>query len=167
MERRSKEPAERIHIDLQKTDPGNFRGTLMDGELAPRDPYSSGSIFVTTENTKPRTPGRVRPEHPTDPGMFRILMNTGKTRQRQFREKSLRGKVRLVPYLFLEYGTPCISLKVGIDTLYVVQNITEFCSLIEGGHSKRYGQKLAFIHQLSAFTPASQPLGYSWRGVPM
>ena len=158
MERRSREPAERIHIDLQKTDPGNFRGTLMDGELAARDPYSSGSIFVTTENTKPRTPGRVRPEHPTDPGMFRILMNTGKTRQRQFREKSLRGKVRLVPYLFLEYGTPCISLKVGVDTLYVVQNITEFCSLIEGGHSKRYGQKLAFIHQLSAFTPASQPL---------
>lgn len=111
------------------------------------------SIFARPQPEKRKNP------HPTDPTLYQILLQNGKKKQRYYLEKGIRGKVRLYPTI-TTYSPEELSVtfKIGQDKPYVLSNLTEFCTNVEGAVYKRYGKNLAFTHQLSAFEEQSRKM---------
>ena len=65
--------------------------------------------------------------------------------------ESIYGKVRLEPFVQMEYGYARVEFKIGIDTMYVLKNISTFLESIHICERVHYGKKLEFYHHIDAF----------------
>lgn len=65
--------------------------------------------------------------------------------------ESIYGKVRLEPFVQMEYGYARVEFKIGIDTMYVLKNISAFLESIHKCERVHYGKKLEFYHHMDAF----------------
>ncbi len=65
--------------------------------------------------------------------------------------ESIYGKVRLEPFVQMEYGYARVEFKIGIDTMYVLKNISTFLESIHKCERVHYGKKLEFYHHMDAF----------------
>lgn len=80
--------------------------------------------------------------------LSRLAMRAGQT-----------GRVRLVPVFHrTANGYPAWSFRIGIDRLYILQNISEFVQNIREGKTVTYGKELTLHHALEQFDPLSQSL---------
>lgn len=70
--------------------------------------------------------------------------------------ESIYGKVRLEPFVQMEYGYARVEFKIGTDTMYVLKNITEFLDAIHKCERVHYGKKLEFYHHMDAFDEAAR-----------
>ncbi|MDO4324083.1 MAG: SNF2 helicase associated domain-containing protein [Lachnospiraceae bacterium] len=84
----------------------------------------------------------------------------------QFREKravqlkagtiSQEGVLQFVPRLTRKNGRLFISFRIGIEKLFVVKSLTDFCEAVRNSMVKQYGSKAEFNHGLSNFTQEAQ-----------
>ncbi len=65
--------------------------------------------------------------------------------------ESIYGKVRLEPFVQMEYGYARVEFKIGIETMYVLKNISTFLESIHTCERVHYGKKLEFYHHIDAF----------------
>lgn len=65
--------------------------------------------------------------------------------------ESIYGKVRLEPFVQMEYGYARVEFKIGTDTMYVLKNISVFLEAIHKCERVHYGKKLEFYHHMDAF----------------
>ncbi len=65
--------------------------------------------------------------------------------------ESIYGKVRLEPFVQMEYGYARVEFKIGTDTMYVLKNISAFLEAIHKCERVHYGKKLEFYHHMEAF----------------
>lgn len=65
--------------------------------------------------------------------------------------EAIYGKVRLEPFVQMEYGYARVEFKIGTDTMYVLKNISEFLEAIHKCDRVHYGKKLEFYHHIDAF----------------
>ena len=65
--------------------------------------------------------------------------------------ESIYGKVRLEPFVQMEYGYARVEFKIGTDTMYVLKNISAFLDAIRLCERVHYGKKLEFYHHIDAF----------------
>ena len=70
--------------------------------------------------------------------------------------ESIYGKVRLEPFVQMEYGYARVEFKIGTDTMYVLKNITEFLNAIHKCERVHYGKKLEFYHHMDAFDESAK-----------
>lgn len=68
------------------------------------------------------------------------------------------GNVRIEPLLTLSEDKVEAEFRVGIDHMYVIKDVLEFCSRIRKGELFTYGKQLAFTHIPEAFAPNSRGL---------
>lgn len=94
----------------------------------------------------------------TELELYRILMGNGMEQQLQYRQQSIKGKVRLEPVFHDNFGKATVEFKIGITHMYVLKNVMEFEELMRRKESKRYGAKLDFYHHMSAFSKESVPI---------
>lgn len=66
--------------------------------------------------------------------------------------------VKLIPRLVAAMPVPMINLKIGIDRMYVVKDISAFIKAVKGGELYAYGKQFSFVHQLAAFDEESARL---------
>lgn len=72
---------------------------------------------------------------------------------------SIKGSVHLVPILFYHQPNKIVlTLKIGIDTFYIVKDIQQMLQAIRKKTKIHYGAKLDFVHDLSCFDKSSQAL---------
>lgn len=97
--------------------------------------------------------GRAR----SDPGAVALL--------RQYAQKALSQvfvpapcQASLVPTIYFNQGDAFLSLKIGVDRLYVVKNFQEFIRALRSGETINYGKKFSMAHNLANFEEQSQPL---------
>lgn len=141
---RIENPVEKISI--------NIKSSIGDAEKIENN-NQKNTIFAE----KPREIVQ-RPKHITDSGMYHILLKNGMKKKNYYLEKGIRRKVKVEPFLQREYDTLLLTIKIGITQMYVISNISEFCEMIHSEKYKVYGKKLAFTHQMSAFTDESKEL---------
>ena len=127
-------------------------------EVSGKEPEKERGSFGIFRDTSQDAGRENRQKHPTDPELYDILMQNGMIKQRIYREKEMVGQVRVVPILVSEFGELLLTLKIGITQMYVLSNVIEFCQLVKGGQTKRYGKKLEFTHQMQFFTPESREI---------
>lgn len=65
--------------------------------------------------------------------------------------EAIYGKVRLEPFVQMEYGYARVEFKIGTDTMYVLKNISAFLEAIHKCERVHYGKKLEFYHHMEAF----------------
>ena len=70
--------------------------------------------------------------------------------------ESIYGKVRLEPFVQMEYGYARVEFKIGTETMYVLKNISEFLEAIHKCERVHYGKKLEFYHHMDAFDEAAK-----------
>ena len=68
------------------------------------------------------------------------------------------GKVELEPYFEMDYGYARLEFKIGIETKYILKNISGFLHSIHVNEKVHYGKKLDFYHHMEAFTEKSKRL---------
>ena len=72
--------------------------------------------------------------------------------------ETIYGKVELEPYFELDYGYARLEFKIGIETKYVLKNISAFLHYIDTNEKVHYGKKLDFYHHIEAFTDNAKRL---------
>lgn len=71
----------------------------------------------------------------------------------------LSDDVQIVPVIKKEmYDRFSVSFKIGVNQLYKIKNIVEFCEAVENEATYLYGKKLEFVHKRSAFCKSTLPL---------
>ncbi len=70
--------------------------------------------------------------------------------------ESVYGKVELEPHFEMNYSYAKVEFKIGVDTKYVLKNITAFLESLNANEKVRYGKKLEFYHHMDAFTEFSK-----------
>lgn len=66
--------------------------------------------------------------------------------------ESIYGKVEIEPYFEMDYGYARVEFKIGIDTKYVLKNISAFLHSLHVNEKVHYGKKLEFYHHMEAFS---------------
>ncbi|MDD6257811.1 MAG: SNF2 helicase associated domain-containing protein [Erysipelotrichaceae bacterium] len=105
--------------------------------------------------------GKARPKRNTDPAIMDLIQDY-QNDQPLITEVSSQP-VRIEPYIN-GYGNTqesmSVEFKIGIcgQHMYIIQNISNFCSMIENHERKKYGKQLDFVHERNAFEPACRPL---------
>lgn len=66
------------------------------------------------------------------------------------------GKVEIEPYIEMDYGYARLEFKVGIDSKYVLKNISGFLESVRNNEKVHYGKKLEFYHHMEAFSESAQ-----------
>lgn len=105
--------------------------------------------------------GKGRPERNTDPAIMDLISDY--QNERPLLTETTSQPVRIEPYIN-GYGdrseSMSVEFKIGIygQHMYIIQNISGFCSLIENHERKKYGKQLDFVHERNAFEPACRPL---------
>ena len=66
--------------------------------------------------------------------------------------EQIYGKVEIEPYFDMDYGFARVEFKIGVDTKYVLKNISSFLHSLEINERVHYGKKLDFYHHMEAFT---------------
>lgn len=72
--------------------------------------------------------------------------------------ENIYGKVELEPYFEMDYGYAKLEFKIGVDTKYVLKNISSFLHSIHVNEKVHYGKKLDFYHHMEAFTEKTRRL---------
>lgn len=65
--------------------------------------------------------------------------------------EAVYGKVRIEPMFQMEYDYARVEFKIGIDTMYILKNISAFLYAIQMCEKVHYGKKLDFYHHMEAF----------------
>ena len=73
-------------------------------------------------------------------------------------QRELYEKVRLEPQLQVSEGGISMSLKIGIEQMYVLKDVFAFARSMETGNEVSYGKKLQFIHVPKVFEAKSEEL---------
>lgn len=68
------------------------------------------------------------------------------------------GKVELAPNFAMAYGYATVDFKIGVESKYVLKNISAFLSAVASGERVHYGKKLDFYHHMEAFTEDAKRL---------
>lgn len=70
--------------------------------------------------------------------------------------ETIYGKVRLEPFVQMEYGYARVEFKIGTDTMYVLKNVSAFLEAIHKCERVHYGKKLEFYHHMDAFDESAK-----------
>lgn len=100
----------------------------------------------------------VKPLPKTTPAMKTLLGRQIMKRSLPIVQKDILGKVMLEPFLYINGTEVYVSFKIGITHKYVLKDVFQFVELVMQNAEFSYGQKLGFIHDMSAFEPQSRPL---------
>lgn len=65
--------------------------------------------------------------------------------------EAIYGKVRIEPAFQMEYDYAKVEFKIGVDTMYILKNISAFLYAIHMCEKVHYGKKLDFYHHMEAF----------------
>ena len=65
--------------------------------------------------------------------------------------EAVYGKVRIEPSFKMEFDYANVEFKIGIDTMYILKNISAFLYAIRMCEKVHYGKKLDFYHHMEAF----------------
>lgn len=84
---------------------------------------------------------------------LKSLLNqyTMQSTSRYMLPENIYGKVRLEPFVQMEYGYARVEFKIGVDTMYVLKDISAFLQSIHTCERVHYGKKLEFYHHMEAF----------------
>lgn len=72
--------------------------------------------------------------------------------------ESIYGKVELEPYFEMDYGYARLEFKIGIETKYILKNISAFLHSVAVNEKVHYGKKLDFYHHKEAFSDNAKRL---------
>lgn len=72
--------------------------------------------------------------------------------------ENIYGKVELEPYFEMDYGYARLEFKIGIETKYILKNISGFLHSIHINEKVHYGKKLDFYHHMEAFSDNAKRL---------
>ena len=72
--------------------------------------------------------------------------------------ENIYGKVELEPYFEMDYGYARLEFKIGIETKYILKNISGFLHSIHVNEKVHYGKKLDFYHHMEAFSDNAKRL---------
>ena len=65
--------------------------------------------------------------------------------------EAIYGKVRIEPAFQMEYDYARVEFKIGVDTMYILKNISAFLYALQTCERVHYGKKLDFYHNMEAF----------------
>ena len=98
-------------------------------------------------------------EQPKTPAVFKdLLVKQRLKRELPILEEETYGKVRLEPFLTCTDTEIKVEFKIGIERMYVVQDILSFMRNMDNRAEYSYGTKLKFIHDIDMFEEESRPL---------
>ncbi len=85
---------------------------------------------------------------------FKRMLNQYSMQQgsRYMLPETIYGKVEIEPYFEMDYGYARVEFKIGVDTKYVLKNISGFLRSLQLNERVHYGKKLDFYHHIDAFT---------------
>ncbi|WP_373266083.1 SNF2 helicase associated domain-containing protein [Hungatella hathewayi] len=95
---------------------------------------------------------------PTDTAVKKLIFSSTMRENAHYFQPNLNGNIRLVPALHRNAEGWTVEFKIGSDHLYVLKDITAMVNALKEEKYVHYGQKLAFYHVKSAFTPESRRL---------
>lgn len=72
--------------------------------------------------------------------------------------ETIYGKVELEPYFEMDYGYARLEFKIGMETKYVLKNISAFLHSVQVNEKVHYGKKLDFYHHMEAFSENAKRL---------
>ena len=72
--------------------------------------------------------------------------------------ETIYGKVELEPYFEMDYGYARLEFKIGMETKYVLKNISAFLHSVQVNEKVHYGKKLDFYHHMEAFSEEAKRL---------
>ena len=72
--------------------------------------------------------------------------------------ETIYGKVELEPYFEMDYGYARLEFKIGMETKYVLKNISAFLHSVQVKEKVHYGKKLDFYHHMEAFSEDAKRL---------
>lgn len=88
----------------------------------------------------------------TTPSLKNLLNQYSmKTTSKYMLSEAVYGKVRLEPSFQMEYDYARAEFKIGIDSMYVLKNISAFLYAVQNCERVHYGKKLDFYHNMEAF----------------
>ncbi len=100
----------------------------------------------------------VKKEPRTTPAMKTLLGNRMIRRSLPVTQSEVCGQVCLEPCLYLSGEDWKLDFRIGISRKYVLKDVFAFVQLLETQQTYAYGQKLNFVHDISAFAKDSLPL---------
>ena len=91
-------------------------------------------------------------------GALRNLLNQYSMRatSKYMLPEEIYGKVEIEPHFEMDYGYARLEFKIGIETKYVLKNISAFLHSIHTNEKVHYGKKLDFYHHMEAFSESAQ-----------
>ena len=108
--------------------------------------------YDTREGTK-SAPVKIRR---TDKAVQDLLEQNQRVREARAKQTGLSGTVELVPELALAGKEIYLSMKIGERQKYVVKDLMELADDLRECRYHSYGKKLAFVHEMDAFTEESK-----------
>lgn len=118
---------------------------------------SAASTLPTRRTASGYSP-TIRQEPQTTPAMKALLGRQMTRRSLPILQKDIYAKVSLEPTLQVAADSVSLDFRVGISHKYVVKDVFQFVDLMQRNAEFSYGQKLNFIHDISAFASESRPL---------
>lgn len=94
----------------------------------------------------------------TTPALKEILEKQILNRSLPSIQKNVSGQVCLEPIMKIDNLQTSLEFRIGISHKYVIKDVFEFEERMKNYVEFSYGQKLDFIHTISAFEPKSIPL---------
>ena len=70
--------------------------------------------------------------------------------------EAVYGKVRIEPSFKMEFDYANVEFKIGIETMYILKNISAFLYAIRMCEKVHYGKKLDFYHHMEAFDESAK-----------
>ena len=102
--------------------------------------------------------GADQPNRKTDSGLSVLLQKHGQKELLSLKGDSAAGQVQLEPTLHLGSGKANLTLRIGMDRMYIVQDIYALAQRVRDRTEFSYGKQLTFIHRAEAFDAKSRPL---------
>jgi superfamily II DNA or RNA helicase len=101
--------------------------------------------------------GALAKKRKTTPVIQQLLKARAEERALPVVQNEVYGKVHIEPMLEVGYRS-CLSFKLGVERMYVMKSITEFCECVDGKKYHSYGKQLAFTHTKDAFDEESMDI---------
>lgn len=96
-----------------------------------------------------------RVESPSDSAVITMIYTSSMKEKARYFQPEMTGNVVLIPTLHHDQDGWKADFKIGVKQFYVLKDITAMVKSIKAGEWVQYGQKLAFFHERSAFSPES------------
>ena len=114
----------------------------------------NAKLGITPEKeTKPYAEKELKTDTSLKNLLNRYSMRAGST---YLLPENIYGKVELEPYFKMEYSYATVEFKIGMETKYVLKNISAFLHSVQVNEKVHYGKKLEFYHHLDAFTESAK-----------